>query len=167
MVVVQPNSFHRRTQIGKSLSINTLKFTVRKVQSPQVLQGWKLIWHELSQRVLRDPYGFKTINLVSSRERTLRVFVTTNNTSYQNMSYELNNNIETYLTKTFTQREFILDNSQSSSDSEFAYYDTSGVLQEPTLGPGATQTVCARLYPDQPSVTSGNGLIQLSPTICS
>lgn len=112
-------------------------------------------------------YGLKTINLISQSQRTLRVFVSTNNTSYQNMSYELNNNIETYITKTFTQKEFILDNSQSSSDTEYAYYDTSGVLQEPTLGPNATQTVCARLYPDQPSVTSGNGVIQLTITSCT
>ena len=111
--------------------------------------------------------GFKLLNLVNQQERTLRVFVSTNNTSYQNMSYELNNNIETYITKTFIQKEFILDNSESSADSEFAYYDTSGVLQEPTLGPNTTQTVCARLYPDSPSVTSGNGLIELTPTSCT
>ena len=111
--------------------------------------------------------GFKLLNLISQQERTLRVFVSTNNTSYQNMSYVLDDDIETYITKTFIQKEFVLDNSESSATSEFAYYDTSGALQEPTLQAGATQTVCARLYPDSPSVTSGNGLIQLTTTTCT
>ena len=97
---------------------------------------------------------------------TLRVNVSTNNTSFQDMSYLLDNDIETYFTKTFTQREFVLDNSQSSVTSTFNYYDTSGVLQTATLTTGQSQTICAREWPAVPSVTSGDGLIQLTTNTC-
>ena len=95
----------------------------------------------------------------------LRANIISASTGVNNMTYALTDNIETYITKTYTCEEIILNNTDGAVDSQFEYTDCSGTLQQPTIAAGATQTVCARLYPS-PTVLTGDGLIELTTNSC-
>ena len=109
--------------------------------------------------------GAKQINL-SGGGVTLRVQVSTTSTGFNDMSYTLDNLIETYLVKTYETKQIILDNEDSAVDSQFQYTDENGTVQTPTLNPGDKQTVCARLSCPTPTVLSGDGLIDLTINSC-
>jgi hypothetical protein len=86
-------------------------------------------------------------------------------TGYNDMSYVLNNNIETYITKVYACEEFELNASSATVDTQYQYTDCDGVVQTPTIAIGATQAVCARQYP-APVVLSGDGIINITGTPC-
>ncbi len=109
--------------------------------------------------------GAKLINL-SGGGVTLRVQVSTASTGSNDMSYSLDNLIETYLVKTYETKQIKLNNIDGTVDSQFQYTDENGAVQTPTLGPGDEQTVCARLSCPTPTVLSGNGLIELTLNDC-
>ena len=109
--------------------------------------------------------GAKLINL-SGGGVTLRVQVSTASTGTNDMSYTLNNLIETYLVKTYDTKEIILNNTEGTVDSQFQYTDENGTVQTPTLGAGESQTVCSRLSCPTPTVLTGNGLIELTLNDC-
>ena len=96
---------------------------------------------------------------------SLRTNIISDSTGVIDMSYTLNDNIESYITKSYTCSEIILNNTDGAVDSQFEYTDCSGTLQQPTVIAGANQTVCARLYPP-PTVLTGDGLIELTPNDC-
>jgi hypothetical protein len=110
--------------------------------------------------------GAKLLNLGSS-DLTLRVDITSAFTGVQNMSYSLVDDIDTYITKTYTCATFDFDNSQGSGDSVYEYADCdSGALLQITVLAGAVVTgQCARVVPT-PSLISGDGNPPaLNPTI--
>jgi hypothetical protein len=104
--------------------------------------------------------------LVQGGGLSLRTNIISDSTGVIDMSYVLNNNIETYITKSYACSEIILNNTDGAVDSQFEYTDCGGTLQQPTVIAGGTQTVCARLYPS-PTVLTGDGLIELTPNICT
>ncbi len=103
--------------------------------------------------------------LVQGGGLSLRTNIISDSTGVINMSYVLNNNIETYITKSYACSEIILNNTDGAVDSQFEYTDCGGTLQQPTVIAGANQTVCARLYP-APTVLTGDGLIELTQNDC-
>lgn len=111
--------------------------------------------------------GLKQLNLPPSRGVTLRVQVATASTGSNDMSYSLDNIIETYLVKTYDTKEIVLNNVDGTVDSQFQYTDENGTVQTPTLGPGESQTVCSRLSCPVPTVLTGDGLIELTLNDCS
>ena len=109
--------------------------------------------------------GAKLINL-SGRGVTLRVQVATASTGSNDMSYDLDNLIETYLVKTYETKQIVLNNADGTVDSQFQYTDENGTVQTPTLGSGESQTVCSRLSCPTPTVLTGNGVIELTLNDC-
>jgi len=95
----------------------------------------------------------------------LRTNIISDSTGVIDMSYVLDESIETYITKTYACSEIVLNNTEGAVDSQFEYTDCGGTLQQPTIIAGATQTVCARLYPT-PTVLTGDGLIELTTNDC-
>jgi len=95
----------------------------------------------------------------------LRVGVSAPSTGYNDMSYVLNNNIETYITKSYACKEFELDASSATVDTQYQYTDCDGVVQTPTITIGNIQMVCARQYP-APVVLSGDGIINTTENLC-
>lgn len=109
--------------------------------------------------------GAKLISLTPAG-LALRVNLATTLTGSNDMSYVLNNNIETYITKVYETKQIILDNSESATDSVFQYDDENGIQQNVSIVAGdPTQTVCARLCPT-PTVTTGDGIIDLTLNDC-
>ena len=109
--------------------------------------------------------GAKLLNAGSS-DLALRVNITSPNTGVQNMSYSLTDNIDTYITKTYTCATFDFDNTQGTVDSvyEYADCDTGAIIQD-TVAAGGARRQCARIVPT-PSLISGDGNPPaLNPTI--
>ena len=100
--------------------------------------------------------GAKLLNLGSSL--TLRVDITSPFTGVQNMSYSLTNNIDTYITKTYTCATFDFDNTQGTVDSVYEWADCEfGIISQVTVTAGnGVVGQCARLVP-APSLISGDG----------
>lgn len=98
---------------------------------------------------------------------TLRVDITSPNTGVQDMSYSLTDNIDTYITKTYTCATFDFDNSQGTGDSvyEYADCDTGVIVQDTVTAGGVITGQCARIVP-APTLISGDGNPPaLNPTI--
>ena len=100
--------------------------------------------------------GAKLLNLGSSL--TLRVDITSPFTGVQNMSYSLTDNIDTYITKTYTCATFDFDNTQGTVDSVYEWADCEfGIISQVTVTAGnGVVGQCARLVP-APSLISGDG----------
>ena len=109
--------------------------------------------------------GAKLIN-ISGGGVTLQVQIATASTDSNDMSYSLDNLIETYLVKTYETKEIVLFNGDSTVDSQFQYTDENGTVQTPTVTAGVNQTVCARLSCPTPTVLSGDGIIELTISNC-
>ena len=109
--------------------------------------------------------GAKLIN-TSGGGVTLRVQISTNSTASNDMSYSLDNLIETYLVKTYETKQIILFNGDSTVDSQFQYTDENGIVNTPTVTAGVNLPVCARLSCPTPTVLSGDGIIELTLNDC-
>ena len=109
--------------------------------------------------------GAKLINSQSGG-LILRVNLSTTLTGNNDMSYVLNNNIETYIDKVYETQEIILDNSLSATDTEYQYTSRTGIVVNTTITAGDSATICARLCP-APTVVSGSGIIQLTGNQCT
>ena len=100
--------------------------------------------------------GAKLLNQGSS-DLTLRVDITSPFTGVQNMSYLLTDNIDTYITKTYTCATFDFINSSGTTDALYAYVACEGGFVNLTVPAG--QDIlgrCARIVP-APSLVSGDG----------
>jgi len=111
------------------------------------------------------PDANKFLSKGTPNELILRTNIVADATGVTDMSYVLNNDIETYITKTYVTVQIVLNNDEGTVDSQFQYTDNTGTVQTPTLIAGASQTVCARLTPS-PTVLSGDGLIELTLIDC-